>query len=149
MESTYGHLLGTFYTLLIMLQGSLFFTRAHTNRWWTVTLEAFVVVHGTLVATMATNNGSWPMFLFGFLALFVITQMHGLGLSKRVRWAFVLAYLIGIVSVYAGRDWYQVGMLPNIPVVEYGLAFVIAFVIWLPLALKERMRMRRVSLQSS
>ena len=36
------------------------------------------MIHGTLVAVMQ-GNGIWPMFLFGFAGIFVITQMHGLG----------------------------------------------------------------------
>ncbi len=36
MESTPGHLVGFFYMFLLMLQGSMFFTRIHTNRWWTL-----------------------------------------------------------------------------------------------------------------
>ena len=33
--ATPGHLVGFFYMFLLLLQGSLFFTRAHRNRWWT------------------------------------------------------------------------------------------------------------------
>lgn len=50
-ENTQGHLIGFFYMFLLLIQGSLFFTRAHTNRWWTLTLEALVLVHGALVAS--------------------------------------------------------------------------------------------------
>ena len=83
METTAGHLIGLFYMFLLLLQGSLFMTRAHTNRWWTVSLELLVAVHGTLVAVMNSGpGGQWPMFLFGFLGVFVLTQMHGLGLGR-------------------------------------------------------------------
>ncbi len=40
MEATSGHLIGFLYMLLLLLQGSLFFTRVHVNRWWTFALEA-------------------------------------------------------------------------------------------------------------
>jgi hypothetical protein len=66
-EATSGHLIGFFYTLMIMLQGSLFFTRLHTDRVWTVVVEVAVVAHGTAVA-LSQGNGLWPMFFFGFLA---------------------------------------------------------------------------------
>jgi hypothetical protein len=80
MVNTSGHLIGFLYMFLLLVQGSLFFTRSHVNRWWTLTLELSVAVHGTLVAVMSTGpNRLWPMFLFGFLAIFVITQMHGSG----------------------------------------------------------------------
>ena len=45
-----------------------------------MTLELMVLVHGTLVA-IAQGAGLWPMFFFGFGGIFVITQMHGLGLK--------------------------------------------------------------------
>jgi len=126
MEGTVGHLAGTFYTALLMLQGSLFFTRVHTNRWWTVSLEVLVVVHGTLVALMQAN-GMWPMFLFGFLGVFVITQMHGLGLSRGVRWALGLAYLVAVAGVYATvRASASATEVLRIPVTDYALVFVLA-----------------------
>ena len=86
LVATPGHLVGFFYMFLLLVQGSLFFTRAHLNRWWTVSLEVLVLAHGALVAAVA-GNGLWPMFAFGFGAVFVITQMHGLGLSRGVRLA--------------------------------------------------------------
>ena len=55
MLNTPGHLIGFCYMFLLLLQGSLFLTRAHTNRWWTLTLEVFVAVHGTLVAIMTSG----------------------------------------------------------------------------------------------
>jgi hypothetical protein len=33
------------------------------------------------------GQGLWPMFAFGFGGVFVITQMHGLGLSRWTRFA--------------------------------------------------------------
>ncbi len=44
MEPTNGHLIGFFYMFLLMLQGSLFFTRIHVNRWWTLIQEFLVLV---------------------------------------------------------------------------------------------------------
>ena len=64
MEATSGHLIGFLYMFLLMLQGSLFFTRAHVNRWWTLALEVAVLAHGTLVAIMQGED-MWPMFAFG------------------------------------------------------------------------------------
>jgi len=99
MLATSGHLFGFAYMFLLLLQGSLFFTRAHLNRYWTVCLELVVVAHAVMVALM--NGDSWPMFLSGFLGVFVLTQMHGLGLSRRVRWGLGLAYLAGVAIIYA------------------------------------------------
>ncbi|MBM3507373.1 MAG: hypothetical protein FJX64_06565 [Alphaproteobacteria bacterium] len=130
MVGTLGHVLGTAYTALIMLQGSLFLTRVHTNKWWTLALETLVVVHGTLVAVMQ-GNGLWPMFLFGFAAVFVLTQMHGLGLSRRTRWLFVIAYLAGVALVYTiVRPWTNVHEVLRIPLVDYALVFAVAGIVF-------------------
>jgi hypothetical protein len=129
MEDTLGHLLGTFYTLLIMLQGSLFFTRSHVNRNWTVWLELLVVIHGAMVAWLSYNM--WPMFFFGFLAMFVVTQMHGLGWSRWLRGLFILGYIAGVVVVYWGKGFSTAMEIFRIPAVEYGLVLAFAVLITL------------------
>ncbi|MFI6025326.1 hypothetical protein [Amycolatopsis magusensis] len=134
MESTSGHLIGFFYMFLLLFQGSIFLTRAHTNRWWTLTLELMVAVHGTLVAVMNSGpDGMWPMFLFGFLGVFVITQMHGLGLSGRARWGIAVVYLVGAVAVYATRSLADLDEIVRIPFIEYLLVAVVAGLVWLGL----------------
>ncbi|MCK2220580.1 hypothetical protein MF672_043280 [Actinomadura sp. ATCC 31491] len=135
MENTSGHLIGFLYMFLLLLQGSLFLTRAHTNRWWTVTLELAVAAHGTLVAVMNSGpDGMWPMFLFGFLGVFVVTQMHGLGLGRGVRWALGLAYAAGALAVYGLRgDLAGVSAVVRIPAIEYALVGVLALLLWLGL----------------
>ncbi|MBP2366735.1 hypothetical protein [Pseudonocardia parietis] len=134
MESTSGHLIGFFYMFMILLQGSLFFTRAHTNRWWTLTLELLVVVHGALVAVMNSGaDGMWPMFLFGFLGVFVITQMHGLGLSVTTRWVLTGLYLGSAVAVYSTRSLTGLAEIVRIPLIDYLLVAVVAVLAWLVL----------------
>ncbi|MEV4896660.1 hypothetical protein AB0K48_45605 [Nonomuraea sp. NPDC055795] len=142
MEATGGHLIGFFYMFLLLLQGSLFLTRAHTNRWWTLTLELAVAVHGTLVAVMTSGpDGAWPMFLFGFLGVFVITQMHGVGLTRGVRWSLGLAYAFGSLLVYGWRhDLSGVLAVGRIPAIEYLVVAVLAGMIWLGLAIAKRLR---------
>ena len=81
MVSTPGHLFGFAYMFLLLLQGSLFFTRVHLNKYWMFFQEFTVLAHGTMVAVLQGNN-LWPMFAFGFGGMFIITQMHGLGLSQ-------------------------------------------------------------------
>ena len=102
MVNTSAHLIGFLYMFLLMLQGSLFFTRIHVNRWWTVLMEVSVMVHGTLVAVMQ-GNGIWPMFLFGFAGIFVITQMHGLGLKLWQKWLILAVYIVSVTLVYSQR----------------------------------------------
>ncbi len=125
MVNTSGHLIGFIYMFLLMLQGSLFFTRLHINRWWMVTQEATVAVHGTLVAVMQ-GNGMWPMFLFGFAGMFVITQMHGLNLSKGVRIGILAAYILSVIAVYATVGFARINEIIRIPVIEYLSVIVLA-----------------------
>lgn len=149
MVSTPGHLWGFFYTFLLLLQGSLFFTRLHLNRWWMVTQEVLVGIHGTLVAVMQ-GNGIWPMFLFGFAGIFVITQMHGLRLSGRVRGLILAAYIAGVLWVYNSRGWGNLNEIVRIPLIEYLAVVVLALLIggglWITrriTALVERSKSRR------
>ncbi|MFC5829891.1 hypothetical protein [Nonomuraea insulae] len=135
-EATSGHLIGFFYMFLLLLQGSLFLTRAHTNRWWTFTLEATVAVHGTLVAVMTSGpDGMWPMFLFGFLGVFVLTQMHGLGLTATTRWALAACYVGAALLVYGLRGDLAGAAEESVrvPAIEYVLVGVLALLLWLGL----------------
>lgn len=118
METTWGHILGFFYTFLLMIQGALAFTRVHTNKWWTLTLEISVLVHGVVVALVAGQE-FWTMFFFGFLTIFVVTQMHGLGLSRVVRWGIVVLWLAAIVFVYQGKGWGNLNEVVRIPAIDY------------------------------
>ncbi len=128
METTAGHVLGFVYTFLLMIQGAFVFTRVHTNRWWTVALELSVVIHGVTVAIVAGQE-FWPMFFFGFLALFVVTQMHGLGLPSWVKWLISAAFVGGIVLVYSDRGWEYLNEVVRIPVIDYGLVVLLGGII--------------------
>jgi hypothetical protein len=139
MENTTAHLIGFVYMFLLMLQGSLFFTRAHLNRWWTVTLEVMVLVHGTLVAVMQ-GNGIWPMFAFGFAGIFVITQMNGLGLSFKTRALILAAFIVSTLWVYSGRGWIKLNEIIRIPLIEYLAVFLLAGLIGGGLWLAKRIR---------
>jgi hypothetical protein len=125
MVSTSGHLIGFIYMFLLMLQGSLFFTRIHINRWWMVTQEATVAIHGTLVAVMQ-GNGLWPMFLFGFSGIFVITQMYGIPLKNWQRITILAAYIVSVVGVYANVGFSKIFQIFGIPLIEYTGAVVLA-----------------------
>lgn len=131
METTSGHLIGFVYMFFLLLQSSLMFTRAHLNRWWTLVLELTVLIHGTLVAYLTQNSDIWPMFLFGFAALFIVTQMYGLGLQRWQRWVFIGAYAAAVLIVYSSRGWAQLNEIIRIPLIEYGSVFVLALLIWL------------------
>ena len=146
MVSTPGHLLGFLYMFLLMLQGSLFFTRIHVNKWWMVTQEALVLIHGTLVAL---NNAPdfWQMFCFGFAGLFVVTQMHGLGLSLPTRWAFLIAYVGGVALVFSRVGLRHLHQITWIPLTEYAVVFVIAAVVWATMKVLNAMQFRKARTQ--
>ncbi|HEU5317111.1 MAG TPA: hypothetical protein VFX49_13465 [Chloroflexota bacterium] len=141
MENTSGHLIGFVYMFFLLLQGSLFFTRAHLNRWWTFTLEAIVLVHGTLVAVMQ-GNGLWPMFALGFAGLIVVTQMHGLGLGRGPKWLAVAAYAAATALIYNWRGWARIDEVVRIPVIEYASVFVLAGLLWVGLRIASVTRVR-------
>jgi hypothetical protein len=132
MESSLGHLIGFLYMFLLLLQGSLFYTRLHTNRWWMAVQEVTVLFHGTLVAVMQ-GNGLWPMFFFGFGGMFVITQMHGLRLPKWATWTILAAYVGGVIVTYNQFGWVRLNEIVRIPVIEYLAAFLLAGLIALGL----------------
>ena len=139
MVSTSGHLIGFLYMFMLLLQGSLFFTRIHINKWWMFANEFAVLVHGTLVAVMQ-GNGIWPMFAFGFGGVFIITQMHGLGLSRWVKWALLLIYIALALLVYSERGWDKLNEIIRIPVIDYLAVFILAGLFWLGLWLARLVR---------
>ncbi len=140
MEATNGHLVGFFYTFLLLLQGSLFLTRVHVNKWWMFVQEVTVLAHGTLVAIVQGNN-MWPMFLFGFAGILVITQMHGLGLKNWVKFLILGIYIVGAVVVYTNPIWQgKAWQLAAIPAIDYIAVVVLALLIGAGLWIYDRLR---------
>ncbi|MCB2179714.1 hypothetical protein KQH54_01180 [bacterium] len=139
--STPGHLVGFFYMFLLMLQGSLFLTRIHVNKWWTFFQEGAVLIHGTIVAVYQ-GAGLWPMFFFGFGGIFIITQMHGLGLKRWAKYVLLFGYVGLAVVVYSQRGWAALNEIIRIPVIDYLLVFILAGVIGLGLRIARFIRER-------
>lgn len=146
MENTSGHLIGFLYMFFLMVQGALLYTRVHLNRVWTTALEVMVLAHGTLVALMQ-GNGLWPMFFFGFAGIFVITQMHGLGLPKWAKW-LILAVFIALTLVVYNGQWARLNEIIRIPLIEYLAVFVFAGLIGGGLWLVRRIRGQAVGVRS-
>ena len=96
-------------------------------------MEVMVLFHGTMVALMAVNNGPWAQFFFGFFGIFIVTQMHGFGFSRWVKWGFGAIYLGAVAIVYGSRDWQTMDELIRIPLVELLLVVVLAAIIWVGL----------------
>ncbi|NND53873.1 MAG: hypothetical protein HKN56_02755 [Gammaproteobacteria bacterium] len=132
VEVTPGHLLGFFYMFLLLLQGSLFMTRYHVNRWWTLSLEMMMVLHGTTVAYFAVAGleARWSHFLFGGLTVFLITQMHGVPFKRWQKAAIVAAILMGAAFYYTSHIE-ELARIPRILLVRYGATFILAGLIWL------------------
>ena len=104
MEATSGHLIGFLYMFLLLVQGSLFFTRAHVNRWWTLFLEVAVLAPRHAGGDHA-GRGHVANVRVRVRGIFVITQMHGLNWSRWVRGLVLAAYVAGVVAVYAPLGW--------------------------------------------
>jgi hypothetical protein len=134
MVFTSGHIVGFFYMFLLLLQGSLFLTRLHVNRWWTLFQEVLVLIHGTIVAIMQGNQ-IWPMFAFGFGGVFVVTQMHGLKMKPWMKYAILLVYLGAAGIVYNQRGWAQLNEIIRIPLIDYLAVFILAGILWLVMRL--------------
>jgi hypothetical protein len=139
MENTVGHLVGFLYMFLLLLQGSLFLTRIHLNKYWMIVQEVTVALHGTLVAIMQGNN-IWPMFAFGFAGIFILTQMHGLSLPRWLKWLFAALFIGGAVLVYSSRGLVQLNEVLRIPLIEYLLVFVLAGIVALGIRIADRFR---------
>ncbi|BCJ76763.1 hypothetical protein CS0771_63070 [Catellatospora sp. IY07-71] len=139
METTAGHLVGFLYMFLILLQGSLFLTRAHVNRWWTVTLELAVLFHGAIVALNSPKQ-LWFQFGWGFATIFVITQMHGLGLPRWAKWLIGSAYVVSAGVVVSLIGPHKLAELPRVPAAEYVGVFILAAFFALALWIARRLR---------
>ncbi|HLO30044.1 MAG TPA: hypothetical protein VK249_12955 [Anaerolineales bacterium] len=124
-EGTWGHLMGFLYMFMLFVQSALIFNRAHLNRWWTVSLEVFVVVHGTVVAVLQ-GNGLWSMFAFGFGAMIVLTQMYGLGLNTWTKRGLAVGFIVLVVAYYAlSGDIAGINEVIRIPVIDYLVIFLL------------------------
>ena len=83
-----------------------------------IVLEVMVVAHGTMVALMQDQAG-WTMFLFGFTAIFIVTQMHGLGWSRMTRLFVALVWLGAAAAVYSQVGWGRWQEVYRIPMIDY------------------------------
>lgn len=145
MEPTWGHLIGFIHVVLVMAQGSLMFTRVHLNKRWMFLLEILVLPHAFQVA-LNQSSDIWPMFFFGFAAIFLVTQMHGLGLKPWVRQAFYGSFLILVLYVYLlMREPYQVNEALRIPLIEYLALFIMYWIYLAGAWASSRIRMLRLA----
>jgi hypothetical protein len=148
METTTGHLIGFFYMFMILVQGSLLLTRAHVNRWWTVSLEVTVLVQGAVVALHSPKQ-LWFRLGWGFATIFIVTQMHGLSLSKAVKWLAAAAYAVSPAVVVAVLGPGKLVVLPRVPAAEYAGVFVLAALLAAGLWIARRFIQHRAMAEAS
>jgi len=130
MVFTWGHLLGFIQVILVMVQGSLMFTRMHLNKHWVVLIEVLVLPHAAIVA-IEQGMGLVYMFALGFLTIFIVTQMHAFRLKTWVKNLVYLGFIVTLLIIYLLiKPPYQVNEVIRIPVVEYGLVFA-TYGLWL------------------
>ena len=90
-------------------------------------------MHGAIVAWTILQKGQmgpWAMFLFGGVCLFLITQMHGLGLSRRGK-LIIAAPLIAIMAAFYFTFPDLIGTLPRIPAINYIGTFLVFLIVLL------------------
>ena len=77
------------------------------------------------------GNDLWPTFAFGFGLIFIVTQLHGLGLKVWQRWVFITVYILAALYVYNGRLVEGIMGTIRIPAIDYILVLVLAGLFWL------------------
>ena len=83
------------------------------------------------------------MFAFGFGGIFVITQMHGLGLSRLVRWVILALYIAAALVAYGLWDLTMIHQITWIPIIEYLGVLILAGIFGAGLWVAGRIRGRR------
>ncbi|NJO85135.1 MAG: hypothetical protein HC828_21925 [Blastochloris sp.] len=140
MIPTVGHLLGFVQVILVMVQGSLMFTKIHVNRRWMLLLEIMVLPHAAFVA-YHQGTGIIYMFMFGFMTLFVVTQMHGLGWKPWLKNVFYGLFALTVLFTYTMlRQPYQINEVIRIPAVEYLTLFAIYGLWWVVFRIGGRLK---------
>ena len=69
------------------------------------------------------------MFLFGFGRIFIITQMHGLGLKTWMKWSFLALYVAGVAVVYSMTGVSHLWQVSAIPLIDYPAVIVLALIL--------------------
>ncbi len=129
MVFTWAHFTGFLYMFLLFVQASFINTKYHTNKLWIVILEVSVVIHAVSVAYLVQNSSIWPMFLFGFLFIFFVTQIYIFKIDKKYKYMLTLLYFISAFIFYFIRDISMIHQILWIPIIEYGLALLIILIL--------------------
>ena len=86
----------------------------------------------------------WPMFAFGFGAMFFLVQMYGLGLNtwtKRILW---IAFITVTVGAYAYMDRLsQIHEIVRIPMLDYMMIGIIYLIFLAGLGIYKLVKSRK------
>lgn len=144
MVPTLGHLVGFIQVFLVLIQGSLMFTRLHLNRRWIVVLELLVLPHAFFVALNQSTTLIY-MFVYGFAVMFLVSQMHALNLKVWVRRALYFGFVLTLFVVYfIQREPFMLNEVIRIPVILYGMVFFMYGAWWLIMQAISRIQSLRV-----
>jgi len=122
---------------LLFIQLSFAGTKLHTAIGWVTILELTVGLHGPAIAlqkTLSTGEGSggatgvWPMFAFGFIAMYVLTGQFGFKMTKLQRFFVFAIYALAAVVVYYFRSYNRLFEIVFIPLALIGGAGAMALV---------------------
>ena len=121
--------MGFTYMFLLLLQGSLFYTHHHINKKWTLWLETFVLIHGVSTAIVVQGEEAAARFFFGFFAIFLVTQMHGLRFPRWFKFSTAMLYIVLMAVFYSNYTDRFTGPI-QIPLMEYILIAGFTFIVW-------------------
>lgn len=123
--NTSGHIVGFFYMYLLFIQVGFTGTKIHYNRKWVAFLEAFVLFHGTSVAIFVQESSLWSMFFFGFLFIFIFSQLYSFTSNRKIIISLTLIYILGTIFYYANTNIINLNEVIRIPLIEYLFALAI------------------------
>ncbi len=135
---TIGHAIGFLYIFLLFIQIIFIKTKVHYNKYWILSLEVLVAFHGASVAFFVQKSSIWPMFLFGFLFIFIATQIYSLDIQKQTRIIIQAIYFIIVFIFYLNFNIKLIHQILWIPTIEY--LHVIILLIILKLIYKKKPR---------
>ena len=91
------------------------------------------------VVTVLAGGLTFSQFLFGGLAIYAITQLHGLKLKRWHKAVFIIALIAGAAVYYSSHMDTLVGV-PRTILMRYVFVAVLAALIWLVLQVAKRSR---------
>ncbi|KAG0939523.1 hypothetical protein G6F57_006114 [Rhizopus arrhizus] len=97
-----------------LAQGSVVAILSHRSKSWTLLLETWVFIHGTLTAIIQPGIG-WQIFSYGFLAMFLLNQIYQIQISQNKIFMTML-YIVFTFSMYLGfkkdKAYYRATFIP-------------------------------------